>query len=219
MHSSTTPVHKRIGRTPKTPRTTTAMTTDVLDAAIEVQRFFRKKRWRFCIIGALAAIRWGVIRTTHDVDVNLLVKFGKEREIIAGLLEALPPRIDDALEFALRNRVVLCHAKNGIEVDISVAASGYEEKIVERATPYQFAPRRSLITTSAEDTIVLKAIADREQDWVDIQGILVRQYGKLDWDYINRELAQLCELKDDSGPLHQLDERRRKTQDRRPKNK
>jgi hypothetical protein len=182
-------------------------------------RFFRKKRWRFCFIGALAAIRWGVIRTTHDVDVNLLVKSGKEREIVAGLLEAFQPRIENALDFALRNRVVLCNAANGIEVDVSVAASGYEELIVQRATPYRFAPRRSLITASAEDTIVLKAIADREQDWVDIQGILVRQYGQLDWEYINRELAQLCELKDDSRPFDELEERRRKTQDRRPRNK
>ncbi len=58
----------------------------ILDAAAEVQRFFQKKRWRFCIIGALAAIRWGEIRTTHDVDISLPVKFGREGEIIDSLL-------------------------------------------------------------------------------------------------------------------------------------
>lgn len=80
----------------------------ILDAAAEVQRVFRKKRWRFCFIGALAAIRWGIIRTTYGVDVNLLVKFGKEREIIAGLLESLQPRIDDALEFSHCEIVSFC---------------------------------------------------------------------------------------------------------------
>lgn len=193
------------------------MTPDVLDAAAEVQRILRKKRWRFCFIGALAAIRWGVIRTTHDVDASLIVKFGQEKKIIDSLLKELQPRFDESRDFALQNRVLLCNASNGVEVDVSIAASGYEESVVERASDYKFAPRRSLTTASAEDTVVLKAIADRGQDWVDVEGILVRQYGKLDWDYINRELAALCELKDDSAPLDRLEVRRRKTKDRRSK--
>ena len=52
-----------------------------------------------------------------------------------------------------------------------------------------FLPGVSLLTCSAEDLIVLKAFADRDQDWLDIEGILFRQKGLLDWDYILTELT------------------------------
>ena len=38
-----------------------------------------------------------------------------------------------------------------------------------------------LLTCSAEDLIVLKAFAARGRDWVDVEGIIVRQAGALDW--------------------------------------
>jgi hypothetical protein len=34
---------------------------------------------------------------------------------------------------------------------------------------------------SAEDLIVLKAFASRPRDWIHVEGIIVRQTGKLDW--------------------------------------
>lgn len=64
-------------------------------------------------------------------------------------------------------------------------------------------------TCSAEDLIVLKAFAGRGQDWVDVERIIVRQTGKLDWDYIREQLRPLAELKDRHAILDQLEARRR----------
>jgi hypothetical protein len=44
--------------------------------------------------------------------------------------------------------------------------------------------------------IVLKAFADRPKDWLDIEGILIRQAARLDWPYVRAQLAPLAELKD-----------------------
>ena len=84
--------------------------TPVYAAAVEVHRFFRKKRWRFCIIGGLAVIRWGQPRTTRDVDCTLMVQLKTERRIIQALLREFKPRRDDAEVFAIQNRVLLCSA-------------------------------------------------------------------------------------------------------------
>jgi hypothetical protein len=65
------------------------------------------------------------------------------------------------------------------------------------------------VTASAEDLIVLKAVADRDQDWVDIRGVIERQQDRLELDYILRELTMLCELKEDSSPLERLEVMRR----------
>jgi hypothetical protein len=54
-----------------------------------------------------------------------------------------------------------------------------------------------LVTCSAEDLVVLKAFADRMQDWLDIEGIIVRQGASLDRSLVLQELGPLLELKED----------------------
>jgi hypothetical protein len=61
---------------------------------------------------------------------------------------------------------------------------------------------------TAEDLIVLKAFADRPKDWLDIDGILIRQSASLDWDYVRAQLAPLAELKDAPELVDKLDRRR-----------
>jgi hypothetical protein len=46
------------------------------------------------------------------------------------------------------------------------------------------------------------------QDWVDVERIIVRQTGKLDWDYIREQLQPLSELKEAPEILEQLEARR-----------
>lgn len=60
-----------------------------------------------------------------------------------------------------------------------------------------FAPEADLLTCSAEDLIVFKAFADREIDWHDIKGILIRQKGALDFALIEEELSPLAALKEE----------------------
>jgi hypothetical protein len=175
----------------------------LLAAAQEVQRFCKRHKWRFCIIGGLAVNRWGEPRATQDVDFCLLTGFKDEAKFVDKILGEFPSRIDDAREFALAHRVVLCCASNGVEVDVALAALPYEEKVIERATPHKFAPRVILITASAEDLIILKAIADRPGDWVDIQGVVNCQR-RLDWGYVKTELPPILELKEDMSALERV---------------
>ena len=46
---------------------------------------------------------------------------------------------------------------------------------------------------TAEDLIIHKAIAEREKDWMDIEGVLVRQGDKLDQTYIAHWLEQFAQ--------------------------
>lgn len=187
----------------------------LLEAAVEVQEFFRRKRWRFCIIGGLAVIRWGQPRVTQDVDVSLLTGFGNEPKYVDRLLNEFAGRISDARQFALEHRVLLCQATNGVALDISLAALPLEEQIIRRSSRFAYAPKVSLRTASAEDLVVLKAFADRDKDWPDVRGILVRQENRLDWDQIIRDLTFLCDLKEDQEPLERLERVRQESKERR----
>ena len=54
----------------------------------------------------------------------------------------------------------------------------------------------------------MKAFAARAKDWLDVEGIIIRQTGKLDWAYIRRELHPLAELKEAPSIMEELERRR-----------
>jgi hypothetical protein len=80
---------------------------------------------------------------------------------------------------------------------------------VERSTLFVFPPDVPLRVCSAEDLIVMKAFAARAKDWLDMEGVLIRQGGQLDWPYILRQLRPLVELKGSPEILAELERRRK----------
>ena len=180
----------------------------VFQAAEELQNVCQSKQRRFCFIGGLALQRWGEPRETVDVDLSLFAGFGNEQQFIEVLLEHFEPRIPEAESFARERRVLLLLSKQGVGLDIALAALPYEELIIERSSLFKYPANILLRTCSAEDLIVLKAFAARGQDWVDVERVIVRQGNKLDWNYIREQLAPLAELKDSPVILDELERRR-----------
>ena len=154
--------------------------------------------------------RWGEPRVTNDVDLTLLTGFDNEEHYVDELLRHFAPRVPDAKEFALVNRVLLLQSKDGIGIDIALGGLPFEEAVVTRATAFEFLPQLSLLTCSAEDLIVLKAFADRGRDWDDIEGIVVRQK-TLDWAYIESKIQPLADAKDSPHIVDRLSQMRHRT--------
>lgn len=165
--------------------------------ARDLQRFFDDRQWRFCFIGALAVNRWGEPRFTRDVDVTLFCGFGREQEYAEGLLAAgYQERIPDAVAFGLKSRVLLFQAPDGYPVDVALGALPYEDEMIERSSTYEFVPGIILRTCSAEDLIVMKLFASRAIDLRDAETVAIRNRKSLDWEYIERNLQPLAELKE-----------------------
>ena len=181
---------------------------DIIQAAAELQGICQSEGWQFCFIGGLALQRWSEPRETVDVDLSLFAGFGAEQRFCDILLTHFEPRISNATAFARDRRVLLLRTVNGVGLDIALAALPYEALVIERSSYFAYPPGISLRTCSAEDLIVLKAFAGRGQDWVDVERIIVRQTGKLDWGYIREHLRPLAELKDAPQILDQLEARR-----------
>ena len=184
--------------------------TPLFLAAAQLQTFCEAHQWRFCFIGGVAVLRWGEPRETVDVDLTLVTGFAGEREFISTLIAAFAPRIPDAVAFAEANRVLLLRAASGVGLDIALAGLPFEEQMVERSSRFTYPLDTPLRTCSAEDLIVLKAFADRPKDWMDIEGIIVRQSASLDWDYVRTQLAPLAELKDSPELLEKLEHTRQR---------
>ncbi len=169
---------------------------DLFTAALEFQEFFEKQNWEFCFIGGLAYIRWGSPRMTQDVDISLFTGFGNEENMIDVLLESFDSRLMDAKSFALSNRVLLLFSSKNVKVDIALAALPFEKQMMHRASKYEFAFDCVLLTCSAEDLVIQKAFADRNQDWADVENVIDKQSDKLNKTYIFKQIEPLSKIKE-----------------------
>lgn len=167
-------------------------------AAADFQAFCAARGWQSCVIGGLAVQRWGEPRQTRDVDLTLLTGMGGEETFVDPLLAHYAARIPDARRFALEHRVILIQTATHVPLDVSLGGLPYEARVVARATSFDVEAGVTLTTCSAEDLIALKAFAGRPQDWLDIEGVIVRQGPSLARELVLLEVRPLLDLKEDT---------------------
>ena len=174
--------------------------------AAKIGRFCSDRGWKFCVIGGYAVQYWGEPRMTMDVDLSLVTGFGEEERFIDEFLREYSGRLPDTKNFALQNRVLLLQSSNGVGIDIALGALPFEERVIDRSVEIQADSKVMVRICSAEDLIVMNAFADREIDWHDIRGIIVRQgVKKINWQLIQKELQPLCEAKENLEIMDRLD--------------
>jgi hypothetical protein len=172
---------------------------------MEVQRWLESRGWRFCFIGGVALQAWGEPRQTNDVDLTLLTGFGNEEAFVDVLLTEFSARRELGREMALRSRVFLGQTRLGVGVDIALGALPFEERTVERSRVMPLSDGAVIRICCAEDLVVHKVFAGRDRDWTDVEGILMRQWSRLDLALIAAELRPLLELKESLESLDRLD--------------
>lgn len=134
---------------------------------------------------------------TADADLTLITGWGAEGKFIEPLLEKFPARLAGAAEFAHKRRILLLKASNDVPLDVALAAIPFEETTIERASSWVISASVSLTTCCPEDLVIHKVFEGRDQDWLDVRGILQRQREKLDFSLIFAELRPLLELKEE----------------------
>ncbi len=166
----------------------------LLQAAAEIAAFLDERSIDYVILGGLAVQHWGEPRTTHDIDVTVMVPQERLEEFAQEILQRFRPRLPDALGFALRHRVLLVESTSGVPIDISLGIPGYEEEVMRRAVRVSLPGGVSVRFISAEDLLVHKCVAGRVRDQEDIERILIRQRLQLDFEYIRRWLHDFVPL-------------------------
>ena len=129
-------------------------------------------RVRGVVIGGVAASLLGRPRLTGDVDALVIVdEDGWSQFLAAGRPFGIRPRRADALAFARRSRVLLLrHEPSGIDLDVSLGALPFEYEVIARSRRRRVSGVAVPLAT-AEDLIVMKAIAGRPRDIADIEGL------------------------------------------------
>lgn len=145
------------------------------------------------IIGGIAVIARGVRRFTTDIDAAVRGDAIAVEALFAELARShIEPRIDDALAFARANLVLLMrHEPTGVDLDVSLAWSTFELEAIAASTTAPFGRVRAPMST-AEDLVVLKAIAGRAKDVDDIEALLTMH--RIDLARVRTQVAALAAL-------------------------
>jgi len=145
----------------------------LLDALNDVAGWLAAEHVRGAVIGGVAASLLGRPRLTRDVDVLVSVAESRWNEFLAGATQfGLVPRHPDAIAFAHTARVLLMrHEPSTVDVDVVLGALPFEEEILARATTIHI-DGIPITLASAEDIVILKAVAGRPRDLGDIESVL-----------------------------------------------
>ena len=174
------------------------MSEDVLSPLLSALRdlvaWSQKEHIRSVIIGGVAASLLGRPRLTRDIDAVVLLDSKRwEKFLTVGQQFGFEPRIQDPLIFARKNRILLVnHKPTGIDVDISLGALPFEEEAIERAVSSEVAGVNIPLPTP-EDLIIMKAVAHRPIDMIDIQAVL-DVHPDLDLHRIRRWVKEFSEV-------------------------
>jgi hypothetical protein len=169
-------------------------------AAVEsLQRLLEEFNDQGVIIGGIAVGFLGKPRFTADVDAVFLLSVDDIPRFLAhAQAQNIVPRIQNADEFARRNRVLLLkHTASETDIDISMGILPFEKEMVQRGTTKSVANLAVRLPTP-EDLIIMKAIAHRPKDLEDIRTIAAN-YPDLDMDRIKGWVTSFGEAMENPG--------------------
>ena len=150
------------------------------------------------VIGGIAVGLLSQTRFTEDLDAMVLLSVDEIPQFLAAAQrEEIIPRISQAEEFAQRNRVLLLqHTPSQTNIDISLGALPFEQQVVQRSIVQAIDDRLTIRLPTPEDLIIMKAVAHRPKDLLDIQEI-IQSNPDLDREHIQgwvTEFASLLEM-------------------------
>jgi predicted nucleotidyltransferase len=146
------------------------------------------------LIGGLAVSQLSRPRLTADIDVlTYLEADNRIPKLIESASNAgFSPRIQGAEAFARQNRVLLLiHNQSRIPVDLSLGMLPFEKEVIQRSCIVR-AGDLQIPMPSIEDLIILKAVAHRSVDLLDIEALL-EVHPKIDRKRIEAAVGEFSE--------------------------
>ncbi len=154
---------------------------DLIESFILMNEFLQKNNIRYCLIGGMAAGFWGEPRYTKDMDFTVMSMEGSLDTITQKLTKE---EFKVVSKGASQIQVV---KKNHLHfiADLILAETEYQDWVIQRAINVKIFSQQVPICT-AEDLIILKLIANRRQDLLDIENVLKIGGARLDFTYLKK---------------------------------
>ena len=171
----------------------------------DLMNWFETEHISGMVIGGVAASLLGRPRITRDVDTLIQLEESRWSDFISqGARYNFFPRIRDSLEFAQKSRIFLFkHKPTLIDADIALAALPFEEESIINATSFEI-EGLTLRLPRPEDLIIMKAVASRPQDLIDIDS-LIDANPSLEYQRIREVVQEFADALDMPDLIENLD--------------
>lgn len=152
---------------------TSPVTDSFLGALAAMTAAFEDADVPAAVVGGVAVSLLGRPRFTRDIDALVDLDEARWPELLEAAHRAgIVPRIEDALEFARRSRVLLLrHADSQVDIDIILGGLPFERSAVSAAQPRAVGDL-VIRLPRVEDLMIMKAVAQRPQDLLDLDGLI-----------------------------------------------
>ncbi len=165
----------------------------------DIQNFLKARGIPYMIVGGIGNLVWGEPRMTVDIDITVHITDTHERDFIKEVGSKFKVLVGNPDEFVKKTRVLPIEITESVKGDIIFIGLEYEKMAIERAVDVEISKNIKVRVCTAEDLIIYKAISEREKDWQDIEGILLRRGNLLDKKYILSWLSQFSSALDKPG--------------------
>lgn len=166
------------------------------DALREIARLFESMGVRYAVMGGIAVRIHAIPRPTFDVDFTVALARDRlaeffERASSAGYAvpESYPHRRVDTVAGMSLVKLRMFQESRGVDIDIFLAESPFQETLLGRRR-HEEIEGDSICFVSPEDLVLLKLLAGRPRDLIDIQDVLFTQ-GNLDEAYLRHWAREL----------------------------
>jgi len=144
----------------------------------------------YAVIGGFANLQWGRPRVTEDLDVSVSLDETALPEFLAALAPEFRARPADPVAFARETAVVPLESADGVRIDVVLARLAFEEEAIRRGVEVSLEGNPIRFVT-AEDLILYKIVSERPRDREDVEGIVRRQAGRIDLEYLRPRIITL----------------------------
>ncbi len=159
---------------------------------LALNKLMKELKCPWMLIGGIAVSLLSKPRFTADIDLVIIIDNDDvDRIVRIAKKYTIQPRIKEAIPFAQKNRVLLLrHTASSINIDISLGMLPYEIEAISCSKQYKIG-KVSYNLPRVEDLIILKAVAHRTKDMLDIRE-LVNTHKKLNVHYIQKTIKEFA---------------------------
>lgn len=180
----------RVGAAFEAPTVASPIDDSFLGALAALATAFEDAKVPAAVVGGVAVSLLGRPRFTRDIDALVDLDESRWPDLIEAARRAgIVPRIEEALEFAGRSRVLLLrHVQSQIDIDVILGGLDFERSAVAAAKPHSVGDVMVRLPR-VEDLMIMKAVAQRPQDLLDLEG-LVSAHPEVDLATVRRWVAE-----------------------------
>jgi hypothetical protein len=170
----------------------------------KVVTFLNRGKYKYLIIGGIAAGTLGEPRVTGDVDVDIILDQEDVPDFLAKAKKAgfkVSPK--KCLRTAEQTGTFQIHYGD-FHIDFIIASTDLEKQAFNRRKTIKLYGIKAFFPTP-EDLIIFKIIPGRKQDLLDAERVVMRHAGKLDTEYLKTWARKLSDQAEDMRIWNELD--------------